>query len=351
MINKEKDEIQSKAVALSESYPSLLLSFATGTGKSLSAIKIIERNSEEDWYILCKETNHIGNWMREFITHKKEHLLSKVRIFCYDSLHKYIGTKANLVLDEGHAITPLRLSQIKQIETSKVVILSATVEEDKKDLLRQITGSLKEFHISISEAIRKGLLPPPKVYIVDVVLSEEQRKQYNKLNNKVEYFKVNHFQKQTDQSQFMWLNSALRRKQFLASCKTEVAQGILNHLQDKRLVCFTGSIKQCTDLGGKYVVHSKNKDNAKIISAFNNQKIDKIYAVNMLREAMNLTNIHAGVIVQLDNKKLSFIQMLGRVFRADLPECYILVVKDTQDEVYLQTVLEGFDEKYLYKYE
>lgn len=350
MKNEEKDKIQDNAVKLSESYPSLLLSFATGTGKSLAAIKIIERNSEEDWYILCKETNHIGNWLKEFITHDKEHLLNKVKIFCYDSLHKYIGTKANLVLDEGHAITPLRLSQIKQIETDKVVILSATVEEDKKDLLRQITGSLKEYHISISDAIAKGLLPPPKVYIVDVLLNEEQRKQYIKINNKIEYFKVNHYQKQTQQSQFLWLNSALKRKQFLANCKTSKAKEILNHLKDKRLVCFTGSIAQCKELGGKYVVNSKNKDNAKIINAFNTERIDKVYAVNMLREAMNLTNIQAGLIVQLDNKKLSFIQMLGRVFRADLPECYILVVKDTQDENYLQTVLEGFDTKYLYKY-
>lgn len=348
--NEEKDKIQDNAIKLSESYPSLLLSFATGSGKSLAAIKIIERNSKEDWYILCKETNHIGNWLKEFITHKKEHLLNKVKIFCYDSLHKYIGTKANLVLDEGHAITPLRLKQIKQIETNKVIILSATVEEDKKELLRQITGSLKEYNISISEAIKKGLLPSPKVYIVDVILNEKERKEYIKLNNRVEYFKVNYFQKQTKQTEFIWLNSALKRKQFIANCKTNKAKEILNYLKDKRLICFTGSIKQCVELGGKYVVHSKNKENSKIISAFNNEKLDKIFAVNMLREAMNLTNIEAGVIIQLDNKKLSFIQMLGRIFRADLPECYILVVKDTQDEVYLQTVLEGFDTKYLYKY-
>jgi superfamily II DNA or RNA helicase len=65
---------------------------------------------------------------------------------------------------------------------------------------------------------------------------------------------------------------------------------------------------------------------------------------------MNLTNIQLGLIIQLDNKKLSFIQMLGRVFRSDFPECYVIVVKDTQDEVYLDTVLEGFDKKYIYKY-
>lgn len=348
--NKEKDKIQDNAVKLSESYPSLLFSWSTGTGKSLAAIKIIERNSEEDWYILCKETNHIGNWMKEFIEHNKEHLLHKVKIFCYDSLHKYIGTKANLVLDEGHAITPLRLAAIKQIQTKKVIILSATVEEDKRQLLEQITGSLKEYKISISDSINKGLLPVPKVFIVDVILSDQQKKEYIKINNRFEYFRTEHFRLQTQQSEFLFLNAGLKRKQFLAKCKTEKAKEVLKYLNDKRLVCFTGSIQQCIDLGGKYVVHSKNKDRAHIIRRFNNRNIDKLFAVNMLREAMNLTDIEAGMIVQLDNKKLSFVQMLGRVFRAELPECYVLVVKDTQDEVYLQTVLEGFDTKYLYKY-
>lgn len=348
--NKEKDEIQLQAVKLSESHPSLLLSFSTGVGKSLSALKIIERNSEEDWYILCKETNHIRNWYEEIIKHKKEDLLPKIKIFCYDSLHKYLGTKANLVLDEGHAITPLRLSQIKQIEYNKVIILSATVEEDKKDLLRQITGSLKEFHISISDAIKKGLLPPPKVFIVDIYLNEEQQKQYKKLCNRVEFFKTEHFRKQTEQSQFIWLNSALKRKQFLANCKTEKTKELLDNLKNKRLVCFTGSIQQCIQLGGRYVVHSKNKESVKIINAFNKLKIDKIFAVNMLREAMNFTNIEAGIVVQLDNKKLMFYQSLGRVLRSSYPEFYMLVVKDTQDEVYLQNVLKGFDTKYLYKY-
>lgn len=349
--NEEKDKIQSHAVTLSESYPSLLLQFATGVGKSLAAIKIIERNQEQHWFILCKEVNHINNWLDEFKTHGKEHLLDNVTIFCYDSLHKYIGTKANLVLDEGHAITEKRLELIKQIASEKVIILSATITDDKLELLRQIKGTINWYSISISDAIKKGLLPAPKVYIVDVELTPEQRKKYNIINNTVEYYKMLHFQKQEKWTEFKWLNTALKRKNLLAEFKQNKAQEVLKKLEDKRLVCFTGSIKQCESLGGKYVVHFKARDNQKIIAAFNEGKIDKLFAVNMLREAMNLTNIQAGIIIQLDNKKLSFIQMLGRVFRADLPECYVLVVKETQDEVYLKTVLEGFDKKYLYKYE
>lgn len=395
--NIEKDKIQDISVDLSQSYPTLLLSFATGVGKSLAAIKIIEKNKTKKWYILCKEINHINNWIDEFKKHDKSYLLDNIEIFCYDSLHKYLDTEANLILDEGHGITELRLSQIKTIRAHQIIILSATVTQDKKDLLKQITGNLKEYHISISEAIEKGILPSPKVYLIDVFLDnkiinheniiykglkkerdiiycnyEDRIKVFNKyksvelhinctakqkydmLTQEVEYNKKQHFKLQAKWTEFKWLNSGLKRKVFLAEYKTDMAKRILNYLEDKRLVCFTGSIPQCEDLGGKYVVHSKHKDkkyNQKLIDQFNSEKIDKLFAVNMLREGMNLTNIEAGVIVQLDNQKLSFVQMLGRVFRSLLPECFVLVVRNTQDEVYLDTVLDGFNTDYIYKFD
>ena len=71
----------------------------------------------------------------------------------------------------------------------------------------------------------------------------------------------------------------------------------------------------------------------------------------MLREGINLEKIDSSIIIQLDNQLLSFIQMLGRCIRGLLPECYILVVRNTQDEVYLNTALAGFDNKYLYKFD
>lgn len=341
-----KDKIQQQAVNFSNKHNTILLSFSTGVGKSLAAIKIIESIPGSKWYIICKETNHITNWHEEFLKHKKEHLLPYIKFFCYASLHKY-KEKSNLILDEGHAITENRLSYLQKIAGEKVVILSATVDIEKKTLLEKITGNIKEYHIPLTVAIEKGLLPPPEVYIVKVTLNKEQQERYKNLSSKVEYFKNTYFQTQEEWAKFKWLNTALQRKSFIANCKTEPVKKILKILKNKRLICFTNSIEQCEELGGKYVIHSKVKNIKDIIFKFNKGKIDKLFAVNMLREGMNLSNIQAGIITQLDNKKLSFIQMLGRVFRSEFPVCYIIVVEDTQDEVYLNTVLEGFDVKYL----
>lgn len=394
--NLEKEKAQDKAVELSSTNPVLVLSFATGVGKSLAAIRIIESDLERKWYILCEENAHIGNWIDEFKKHNKLYLLSHVEIFCYQSLHKYVNTKANIIADEA-AITILRLTQIKSIESNRVIVLAAMISEIKKDLILQIKGKLREYHISISDAIAKGLLPHPKVHIVELELDNKDAKhifvynvgnakkrttvycevkdrlkyinQYKDLSlhilctakqkyqfmcNMVEKFKKIYFSTGEVWAKFTWLQAASQRKRFLAEYKTDIAEKLLLKIKEKRYICFTGSIRQCNYLGEDNVVHSQIKDkkhNSKIIKKFNNKEISSIYAVNMLRKGMNLTDIEAGLIIQLDNQKLSFIQMLGRVFRSVMPECYILIVKDTIDEFYLQTCLEGFNKDYLYKYD
>ena len=86
---KSKDEIQDYAVELSKTYHRIVFEIATGGGKSLSAIRIIERVGG-NWCIVIAEINHELNWRNEFILHGKEHLLQNVTFKCYASIHKDI---------------------------------------------------------------------------------------------------------------------------------------------------------------------------------------------------------------------------------------------------------------------
>ena len=85
----------------------------------------------------------------------------------------------------------------------------------------------------------------------------------------------------------------------------------------------------------------------KIIEQFNNEEISNIYAVGMLQEGMNLTGIESGLLIQLDNYERGWIQKMGRVMRADNPKIYILHIRGTQDDKFLENVLEGIDNKYI----
>jgi superfamily II DNA or RNA helicase len=390
-----KNNIQSEALELYKTVDSVGFEFATGVGKSLAAILCIEyelQKNKTPWYILCEETHHINNWVKEFKDHNKDHLLEYVTIFCYQSLKKYENTEANLVLDEAHVTTLLRLSHLKTIKCKKLIVLSATINLEVKQLLNTWKDIIY-FQVSLSESIDNKILPEPVMYKVEIELcnsfkncvylkylgyrSSKYNKEYNcdiaslqtmeKSLPKNSVIKVRCtaaqkyallcrdiaiLKEEYSNSKNPKVLNELKlvgsdRKKFLAEYKTEYVKTILNkYVKDKRLICFCGSIAQANILGDDCAIHSQNKLSQKVLKRFNNLEISKIFTVKMLRSGVNLENIQVGIITQLDNKSLTFTQMFGRVLRSKSPELYVLVVKDTVDEFFYQNCLEGFNTNY-----
>lgn len=100
-MKKTKQELQNQSLELSHSNNRLILSFATGCGKSLAALKIA-KNKGGRWYIIVAETNHIKNWNDEIVKHGYEDLFLNIEIFCYDSLHKYQLTQVEGIILDKH---------------------------------------------------------------------------------------------------------------------------------------------------------------------------------------------------------------------------------------------------------
>lgn len=321
-------------------------------------------------YIICKEEAHLANWEEDIIEHDKQFINSRVKKFLYDSLHKYDeeGFVDFVILDEAHALTDKRLAHLKKIVGSQtlLIMLSATVDGMNEVILKQLS-SYYEYHISISEAIERGILPPPIVYIHmhDLDNSKKWIPYITEDGNEIECTELGAYRLTTvevdtwkakyDETSAEWarikmVNAGSRRKRLMAEIKTNIARELIkNEFENSRFICFTGSKNQCNELGKSYAIHSgkSKKANTKRREDFNNGYINKLFVVNMFKEAMNLVNIQKGLIVQLDNVKLSFIQMLGRVFRSSLPEMHIIVLKNTKDEHYLKNVMEGFNQEYV----
>ena len=144
-----------------------------------------------------------------------------------------------------------------------------------------------------------------------------------------------------------WLQYGSKRKIFLGAEKTTVVSNLIKQLKDKRFICFCTNINQAELLGKDNAVHSKKKNNLEIIQKFNDKEINNIFAVGMLQEGINLKDIEAGIIVQLDGEERAFIQKFGRTLRADSPEQYIIYFRATRDEEYLNNALENIDKKYI----
>ena len=116
------------------------------------------------------------------------------------------------------------------------------------------------------------------------------------------------------------MQAGSKRKLLLGSYKTDVAKKVIDLISDRRFICFCTNISQADYLGKNNAIHSKKSDKQKLelIEGFNNLEINSLFAVGMLQEGMNLNNIEAGIIIQLDGEERAFIQKFGKLV---LPVC------------------------------
>ena len=394
-----REELQRQSLQMIKNHSRIALQWCTGLGKSRAAIQASNYLSEqkEDFkaLLVVAEVAHKGNWEEEFTKWKLK--VPNIFIECYASLKKYRNTEWDLIIfDEAHHLgSDLRIDVLTSISSKNVILLSATLPDQT---MQSITGIFGEFAISkitLKQAIEWGVLPKPKVFLVPLTLNniysnsiiiEEwgkkekritykckfnerweylrnktkypnvtleiyctQQQKYDYLTEQFEYWKTQFFRTRQDFTKNKWLQVGSKRKRFLGECKTDATRLLLHKLQDRRLICFCSSIEQAELLGGKNAIHSKSTNPLNVIESFNTKKIDSLFAVGMLQEGQNLTDIEAGIIVQLDGQERAFVQKFGRSLRADDPIQFIFYYKDTRDMDYLENVLEGIDIEHIVK--
>lgn len=352
--NRQREIIQNNAEKLSLENKHLLITWATGCGKGRAVMRCIAAStSKKKWLVICPEILQVQNFINDLDKHGYSWLLEEKieEVICYASFKKYENSSYNLALNECHRLSELRYDIGKTISFDQIVSDSATVPTDIKYRLHDICP-FYEYHISLKEAIEKGILPAPTFYVVKVDITDTEQKQLTKLDNTYKMWKT----KYGRENQIWQLNKMKRARQdskvLLSSFKTNKVREIIETLGDSRLICFTGSIEQCSELGGERAIHSgKNKkNNLEILEKFNNFEINSIFVNRMGREGLNLEKIEATVVTQLDSgndEGLSFLQITGRGLRGIEPKIYLLYIDIEQDRKYLERALKNVDKKYI----
>jgi superfamily II DNA or RNA helicase len=404
-------EIQEKGVDVFKKSSKVLFEYATGVGKSKQAIDCIEESitvNNQFWLILCWETAHIQNWKDEFKEWNCEHLLNNIHIICYASLPNYFASvdkstyKINMICDEAHhSFSPTYWPFVKEMH-SQLIMLTATLPVESRIELRTTIPDVVRVTFSLSTAIETGVLPKPAIFKVTVgfdnskqdsvlILRKGSKVQLDKipeltivypqhysiiknekfynlrvlctkmqklnfLNKNVEFLKQRFISSKEDWIKNQWVRAGGERKKFIAESKTEYARKLIHRLKNKRMIVFCGSVDQAVELGGDLAVHSKitAKKNKERIAAFQEGKTNKLYTNKMLTEGMNLKGIEVAILIQLDNKNLTFVQRAGRAMRAEFPLLFILIVPNSQDEKYFSTSTAGVNQEYIkdfYDYE
>jgi superfamily II DNA or RNA helicase len=367
----ERTKVMQEVLTLNRKYPLFVLECATGVGKGLMVLKCIEEDpSPKKWLILVPEILQVENMHAEIRKHGMEYLYEKIEaIICYASFRNYEGRALNLATNEAHRLSQLKADISRTIDFDRIIADSATIPYGVKKRLGEI-GEFYYYTITLQEAIDRGILPEPSIYTVGVYPDNDIRRNTVKygakksatltdkkyvehLDKQLEYWKER-FKENPDEK---WIGNKLNqigniRKKWLAERKTDILKELLLSLKGKRYICFTGSLEQCNEVGGKLSVHSKKtkKHNISVLEGFNNLDINEIYVLKMGQEGLNLTDIQAVIITQLgtgSDDGLQFLQISGRGMRATSPEIYILYMKDTKDETFLAKALSNISQKYV----
>jgi len=406
MNNDFKQKLQEREFSALKDSHRIILKWATGCGKSKMTIDLInhaakDRLQKSGLHYICErvlfvvaEKAHIQNWEDEFNKWKLNRANISIDICCYASLKKYKNFSYDIVIfDEGHhCFTEKRMAAIEELKdnlypNAYIYLLSATLSSGKEDLITDIFGKFTVSTVTLKDAIEEDILPDPKVYVVEIELDNTKKHQEIQIGNDpkaplvkwedrakyiykntpciiqctefqknlyltqcVDYWNERYHRSHTEFQKVKAANYGSQRKRFLGELKTGVVRKLIERLpKNNRFVCFCASVAQANALDYVNTISSKRpaKSNQLIIDKFNNKQIDHIYAVGMITEGMNLTDIQTGIIVQLDGKERLFVQKFGRSLRAEDPITFIFYYKNTQDEKYLKGALENIDAKYV----
>ena len=394
--NMNREEIYQQCVQKIAKTSCLLMELATGYGKTSLSLKLANYLLASKWYEGRKEINililvakivHKQTWTDEIkkwggINHPTARI--KIRMECYESLHKCCDNKWDIVLsDEVHHFSEARQKVLKTIHFDYFIGLSATIPQKLKMWFRYNYHS-EIVSCDIIESIDSEVLPEPTILLfplqventrmsetielnpkakgpivygnykdywnykrqkVHAILKCTQKQKLIDLDKSIEWYKKKAMSGNMAMKQ-SWLYLCGKRLEFLADCKLQWVKLILHHLDKERTITFCKTIAQTEQLG-KNCIHSQNKDSTKVYDDFNNKKINHITAVNILNENANLVDCKYAVFCNLSSSEIVSCQRIGRSLRHKSPIIILPYYKDTREQEIVEKMTEGFNKDFI----
>lgn len=344
------ESLQQKAKEIYKNKSIVILQWATGTGKTLAVFKAVAQFSNKKHLLVLSEKDAKENWYNDAKKWEYENLFNNFDIILYHSLHKLKGNKYHtVIIDEMHHLTKKRLAALNEITKVKILGLSASLNKRFYDMFNLYPNNITEqiltnkrfalYSYPFTQAVKDSVLINPIIYIVRINLTPNQRKEYNKYESQLQYFKN---QRNYEAMKFV----GIKRKNLLAASKISEAKELYKKLQKskQRLIFFANRVDSIKNYQNAVYGKKSDKKNRKIIEEFNQQKRHSLIAVGKLQEVVNLSDIESAIILQLDSSIRGVIQKIGRALRSKNPKVYILIANNTNDDVLLDKHLSSLKE-------
>jgi superfamily II DNA or RNA helicase len=352
---------------------------ATGVGKTKIAIDAMDSYIDGIPKVLVavptERLRDIG-WKEEFVKWNSPvyDIMKEIETICYASLDGVEGNSYDLVvLDEAHNITPANASLFSKNKTKDILVLTATEPEDmvKRDLIRNL-GVKTVYTLDLDQAVMMGIASPYNITIITMPLDNSEK--YVKSGRKDAYFY------QTELQKYLYLTKMtqntnskrerIQRMQFIhkAKYKSLAAISLLETIPEHlKTLIFCSNKRQAIQVCQKRFFSKpsltpKNKLNPEkvaeheyLMSGYSGSvdiaewvEADRgqMSCVEALNEGVNLGKIDIAFIVQLNSKRLHFIQRVGRIlryYRNHTGEIIIMTYENTVDLEWANKAIRGLN--------
>lgn len=375
-IIKVKDEEQRKALNswAKAGYKGSVIA-GTGFGKSrvgvMAVVNSLKKNITLDALVLVPTNQLQDQFEEEFIKWGYAEYLDRIQIICYQSAHKIFDEEYCIVVcDEVHlGLSPIYRKFFDQNSFERILCLTATLPEEDEYKAVLVNLAKPVYTISLDVCVDKGLVAPYEVYCIPVSLTEEEQGDYKAANTLFVRMKYilggfNAFQNAqmilsgkmsgNKGAAAQFYNAIRKRKHVVqhAENKIDRAVEIISNYTDKKILTFSGSnnftdlMCDCIDNSAVYHSRKTKKQREKALEDFRNGDINVLCSTKSLNQGFDVKNAEVGIIAGLDSKALPMIQRIGRLIRKDgdkIGKIYILYVKDSQEEKWLNNAIKGLN--------
>jgi superfamily II DNA or RNA helicase len=382
---KKRDLIQDIGIKyFIETKGQLLCTWATATGKTVFALKIIKllrKQSLGEIHIVLPTNALLEQWQ----THTQG--IENIKIFIINTYSKLPPQNPLLlIVDECHigvAKEGTGFANIHNFKPKFRLFLSATLKNEQLRFFQTI-GLKDEFHISLQEASLLELVPKFEIYNVYVPFTKQEQLLYKAVTEQESrcktYFSnfgvdkplvsAAQIKALTQEPQavginFNWLRTRTKRIGLLSN-----AQNKLVYLRElypylyKKTILFSKSIAKAKEIAKLdstcLLYHSQQsaKVATKNLNAFLESENAKISSVYKLIAGLDDETAECILRESFDSTKQSAVQSLGRILRVDpnnpdkAPMVINFVIEPfdeiiPSDSIWLQIGLRGLDSQFI----
>lgn len=271
--------------------------------------------------------------------------ISNFKFTTTSSLHKIQHERFDWVIwDEPQEVLSDKvLTSIKVLNANNNIIgLSGSLSADTQFTIKHKVGLSVIANYPTSLAIKEGVITDYDIFIKYTTLEPEVMKKYNWLTRE-----INSAVARRDNKKIKFLALTRMRLLYNSSNKLDLAKRAINRFKNDRFILFSHLTKFVDELGIP-VYHSKNKDE-EVLEDFKEGKINHLATLDMISAGVSFKKLNMAIIATFTSNSEELYQRINRITATEMDNpnkkatVYILCLKDTQEETWLNKALQMFD--------